>query len=369
MLFQTFFSLILLAAGKEKAAFEGVLPPPSGLPPIKGRSITVKTLGELEEAVDHLQSNTTVLIAPGTYVLTHPLNFRNKISNVGIRGLLKNRDKVVILGGGHNNRASADTIPHCIMVSDATDVTIANLSVGDVWYHPITLQGQDGCKRVLIHNLRIFDAGEQCIKANPAPDGVGVEDVTIEYCLMEYIKIPRHDYINGVNVLGTNRWTIRYNLFRHVRAPEGQQAGPTIVMWRHSQNTVCLNNVFVDCQRGIAYGLENRTPTGRGFDHTAGRIEGNIFYRPPGKDGDTGIHAWDSPGTQIRGNTVVVSGTYPSAIEYRWPSSTGVVIENNVVDAEILRREGAEADLKDNRKITPDELKALRAKLDKLMIR
>ncbi len=58
------------------------------------------------------------------------------------------------------NRDFGD-VPHGIMVSDATDVLIADLSVGEVYYHPVTLQGKSGAARVRIRNCRLFDAGEQ----------------------------------------------------------------------------------------------------------------------------------------------------------------------------------------------------------------
>jgi hypothetical protein len=40
-------------------------------------------------------------------------------------------------------------------------------------------------------------------------------------------------------------------------------------------------------------------------------------------------------------NTVILSGTYPNAIEYRFPRTTGVEIRFNLTDARIASREGA----------------------------
>jgi PKD repeat protein len=42
-------------------------------------------------------------------------------------------------------------------------------------------------------------------------------------------------------------------------------------------------------------------------------------------------------------NTVIQNGTYPNAIEYRFPSTTGVTIANNLTDGAIRQRDGAQA--------------------------
>jgi hypothetical protein len=42
-------------------------------------------------------------------------------------------------------------------------------------------------------------------------------------------------------------------------------------------------------------------------------------------------------------NTIFISRTYPNVIEYRFPGSVGVVIENNLTDGPIRSRDGATA--------------------------
>jgi hypothetical protein len=71
-------------------------------------------------------------------------------------------------------------------------------------------------------------------------------------------------------------------------------------------------------------------------------IRNNIIWRRPGAvlEPDTGISVWDSPGTRILQNTVILNGTYPfGAIDYRWGS--GVVLANNLTDAPIWQRDEA----------------------------
>jgi hypothetical protein len=64
------------------------------------------------------------------------------------------------------------------------------------------------------------------------------------------------------------------------------------------------------------------------------------------------ILAWNSPGTKILHNTILTNGTSTNAIEYRFANTKGVVIANNICDAPILARNGAEAETYGNVTLT-----------------
>jgi hypothetical protein len=132
-----------------------------------------------------------------------------------------------------------------------------------------------------------------------------------------------------------DNWIIRHNLFRNLRAPVGQLAGPAILMWNGSTNTLVDGNTFIECQREIALGLIERTPN----DHTGGVIRNNFVYRS--LPGDSAIYVADSPGTQVLHNSILISRTYANPIEFRFPHTTGVVIANNVLDGNVAARDGA----------------------------
>jgi hypothetical protein len=70
-----------------------------------------------------------------------------------------------------------------------------------------------------------------------------------------------------------------------------------------------------------------------------------MFYRASDQPGDVGIMLTDSPGSHILNNTVLTSGTYANPIEYRYTSTQGGVIANNLVDGLIAARNGATATL------------------------
>jgi len=103
-------------------------------------------------------------------------------------------------------------------------VTIANLTIRDVYSHPIILNG--GTQSPLIHNVRLVNAGQHFIKANPDGAGGGADNGIVEYSVMEYATTSRDYYTNAVDVHTGDNWIIRHNLFRNIRAPHGQLAGP-----------------------------------------------------------------------------------------------------------------------------------------------
>jgi hypothetical protein len=328
----------VLAASGEAAA--GPALPPGPLPPPSGAVVNVATAAQLQNAVAAIASNTTIVIAPGTYNLATTLYINGRFTNVGIRGATGNRDDVVLVGKGMN-AASDGGVPFGIWVGgDVRGVTIASLTIRDVYYHAIMLNA--GAQSPLIHNVRLVNAGEQLIKASPDGAGGGVDNGIVEYSVIEYDTTSRGDYTNGVDVHTGDNWIIRHNLFRNVRAPQGQLAGPAILMWNASTNTLVDGNTFINCQREIALGLIERTPN----DHTGGIVRNNFIYRDV--PGDSAVYIADSPGTQVLHNTILISRTYPNPIEYRFPHTTGVVIANNVLDGTVMARDGATGSVSGN---------------------
>jgi hypothetical protein len=315
------------------AAVAGPAFPPAPLPAPSGTVVSVSTVAQLQSAVASIASNTTIVIAPGTYNLTGTLYINGSFTNVGIRGATGDRDAVVLVGKGMN-AAGDGGVPFGIWVGgNVRGVTIASLTIRDVYYHPIMLNA--GAQSPLIHNVRLVNAGQQFIKSSPDGAGGGVDNGIVEYSIIEYDATARDDYTNGVDVHTGDNWIIRHNLFRNIRAPQGALAGPAILMWNASANTTVDGNTFIDCQREIALGLIERTPN----DHTGGIIKNNFISRTIA--GDSAIYVADSPNTQVLHNSIFISGTYANPIEYRFAHTTGVVIANNVLDGNIAARNGA----------------------------
>jgi hypothetical protein len=329
-------SFVLLSVGNASAASVGSAPP---LPAPTGTVINVSTESQLQSAVRNITSGTTIVIAPGTYNLTATLYVNKAVSDIGIRGASNDPAAVVLVGKGMNTEGG---VPHGIWTGNGVNrVLIANLTIRAVYYHPIALN--PGTETPRIYNVRLIDAGEQFIKASSSANG-GTDNGVVEYSTFEYSSTAKSDYTNAIDVHQGQNWIIRHNLFKNIRAPQGQLAGPAILMWNTAANTVVDGNVFINCQREIALGLIQRTPN----DHSGGVVRNNFIYRAAGLGGDTPIGVFDSPGTQVLHNTVVINGDYSSAIEYRWSETTGVVVANNLTDAPVRARDGATATLQGN---------------------
>jgi hypothetical protein len=299
----------------------------------QSQTLTVATEPQLQAAMRQVASNTTIVLAPGVYRLTSTLYFNGALSNVVIRGATANRDDVVLQGPGMRN-GNYGNVPHGIWTGGGVNgITIANLTIRDVYFHPLIFNG--GTQRPYVSNVHLIDAGEQFIKSNPS-GASGVNDGIVEFSLLEYSGEARSDYTNGVDVHTGQNWVIRNNVFRNITSSAGL-AGPAVLMWNASGNTLTERNLFLNCARGIHYGLIDRA----GSDHSGGIIRNNIFFRSGNQSGDVGIGVYDSPGTQVLNNTVFVSGTYPTPIEYRFGGASGVVLTNNLLDGTIGRRDGA----------------------------
>ena len=125
---------------------------------------------------------------------------------------------------------------------------------------------------------------------------------------------------------------IRNSLFRNIRAPLGQLAGPAILMWYGSSNTVAEGNTFIDCQREIAFGLIDRvTP----HNHVGGIIRNNFIYRHATIAGDAAIGVFDSPNAEYSQHRGAVRRD-PNAAEYRFAGTSGASIVNDFFDAAIV---------------------------------
>ncbi|KAA3638283.1 MAG: hypothetical protein DWP95_12980 [Proteobacteria bacterium] len=320
-----------------------------------GNIVTVSNVQQLHQAIDNLQANTTVLIQPGDYVLNKTLYIQE--NNITLRGNSDYCDQVNLIGQGME-QANYGNVPHGIW-SNASALTVQNLTIRDVYFHPI--QFDANADSPTLYNLRLLDAGEQFIKGSSGGSlGTGVDNGVVEYTIMAYtIAPPNTDhgggtgYTNGIDIHGGDGWQIRHNLFKNFHTPDGSDHlwNPAILMWNGSSNTLTENNVFIDVDRAIAYGLTNRST---GTDHYGGIIRNNMIYMSPGiysptrrANSDALIIVWDSPQTQVLHNSILTNLNQRLAIEFRF-STTGSQVRNNLSDADIGSRNGATYSQSDN---------------------
>lgn len=330
------FVLFLEPLRAAEAPFACQAPP---LPAPSGAVTRVATEAQLQAAIRALQSGGTILIEPGTYQLSATLELRRGVTDVTVRGANDNCDEVVLVGKGMANQ-DFGAVPHGIWVGNAKRATVANLTIRDVYYHPVKLEPSEGVEALRLYNVHLIDAGEQFIKSSSDPDGTGAKNCIVEYCTFEYSNRSRSGYTNGVDVHMGVDWIVRRNVFKNLRAPAGEITGPAILFWNRSRGTIVEGNVFLNCQYGIAMGLLGT----RLDDHTGGVVRNNFFHRTAVQSGDVGIVLSNSAGTRVLHNTVILSGTYPNAIEYRFEGTTNAEIRNNLCDGAVrLRNNGSAA--------------------------
>ena len=269
-----------------------------------------------------------------------------------MRGSTDNFNDVTLLGNGMDN-SSYGNVPMGISIWNAQNVTIADLSIGDVYYDPIEIRGNSGASSVTIYHVHLFDAGEQFIKVDPPSSGVGASNSTIEYSMINYTNGPPvtdHGggigYTNGIDIHDGSNWLIAHNLIENLHTPDSDANlwNPAILIWNHSSNVTVDGNTIINCDRAIAFGLGPPTDNlGDGGDaNDGGIIRNNFIYQAPGlfsatraADSDGQIIAWDSPdSTQILFNTILTDGNSTDSIQLRY-TTTGAVVEGNLSDAPI----------------------------------
>lgn len=312
---------------------------PSSAPPLAdptGAVVEVTTESQLQAAIVHIESGQTILIHPGTYLLTTSLFINKAVEDIAIRGLTNDPSDVVLAGEGMLVNGFTQ---YGLWTGGGVDTALlANMTIQG--FYSAGWQVNGGTQNIRAYNLRIFDINDQFIKSPPGSDN-GV----VEFCEIAYTDAAPNYYTNGVDVHEGDNWIIRDCLFRNLRG-NGVLAGPSVLVWNGSRFTTCERNTFINCAREIAFGIEDKT----GFnDHEGGIIRNNFLYRDSGLTNmDVAIQATDSPNTKILNNTVILNGTYTDAIEYRFSSTTGVIIRNNLMDDGILARDGASGTVSNN---------------------
>jgi len=339
-----------------KAAFSASPGDAPALPVTGARIVNVSSEAQLQTAMGNLQSGDTILLADGTYNLTSTL-YVNGRNNVTIRGAAGSTN-VTLVGKGMDNSNYAN-VPFGIW-SNGTNTTVAHLTIRDTWDNEIIFNA--GAQAPLVYCVRLLNAGSQFIKSNPTDvtNGIGVNNGVVEYCWFEYTANPPGDhgsgvgYFNGISAHAAQGWLIRGNLFKNLHNPDSAAYwwNPAVLFWNHSSGTLTEQNTFLNVDRAVAYGLQNTTPF---FDHAGGAIRNNFICLVPGlmsanrtASSDGSLIAWNSPGTQMDHNSVLLNSNEFYAIEFRFSTTTNGTARNTLSDAPIHLRDSATATLSSN---------------------
>lgn len=299
-------------------------------------TVNVSTAAQLQSAVQTANGaggNRIISVADGTYTLSDTLYVN--APNISIVGASGNRQNVIIQGTGMSASASVGTI---IRVA-ASGFQLRYVTLQKSKYHLVQITGENNADSPSLRDCILRDAYEQMVKVsiNQSDKSVTSDNGLVENCLFEYTAgIGPQYYIGGIDAHGAKNWVVRGNTFRNIASPSNSVAEFAVHFWNTSANNTVERNVIVNCDRGIGFGLQ-------GMGNSGGIIRNNMLYHAANNHpfADSAIALAESPNTRVYNNTVYNDNSYPWAIEYRFGSTTGVEISNNLVNRQIIARDGA----------------------------
>jgi hypothetical protein len=345
------FAVVNTSSSDDAARLADQRCPP--LAPSTGNLVNVSTVQQLQKAVNSAVPGTAILVADGTYNLDG-VYLQFDTPGVTLRSASGNREAVVLDG----NYMTTE-----IVQIVASDVTIADLTLREAYYHPIhvTSRKTGDTVNTVIYNVHIVDPGEQAIKINPESGGYFPDNGVIACSHIELTDVGRphvrnNCYTGGIDAHQARDWLIRDNLIEGFWCDSGLSEHG-IHMWRGCRDTLVERNVLRDNARGIGFGLatsgEARTYTdnpcpsaGGGYvDHYGGVIRNNfvsaansaLFASEYGFD--CGICLWQACGAQVVHNTVASTQAPFSSLEWRF-DHTDVDVVNNLLTHNLMDRGG-----------------------------
>jgi hypothetical protein len=286
--------------------------------------------------------NTTILVAKGQYKINKTINVTaNNISIIAESG---DPTSTRFIGNGMRKTKHVDNL---IRVS-AKHFVLDGLGLSDVGNHLIQIASESDADYPIIRNCILQDSYEQLLKVSSDPKSSHSSDNgLVENCIFQYSKgMGPQFYIGGIDAHNSRNWVVQNNLFRDIASPDNKTAQHAIHFWNKSSDILVKNNVIIDCDRGIGFGMRNR-PAYRGI------IIGNLIVHSANNDpnADVGIIIEETTGTRIINNRIYLTHDYPNTIEYRFPTSKHIEVINNITNKAIRSRNGAKASLLGNKRV------------------
>ncbi|MBD3419252.1 MAG: hypothetical protein GF398_03950 [Chitinivibrionales bacterium] len=312
-------------------------------------------------------SGTTYLLNTGTYHVTDIIQILAE--DVTIRSASKNRNDVILDGNAGGQQLSRSNFASEILQIRASRVTVADLTIRYAQDHGLHLMPPPNgttIKDIRLHNIRVYDCGEQLIKANSNgnPSNLQWVDSSILECsLIEFVDNsvmqPQGGgfYTGGLDVHGGRGWIIRGCTFRGIEN-QGKSMEHAIHLWSRSRETLIENSYFENCWRAVGLGMKRdssgfaRTYSDAAgatpyFDHIGGIVRNNVVYNQSGIHLETGIEIMNVKDAEVYHNTVISEDQPFNSMEYRWPNTT-VTIKNNLCTHRIMKRDNASGNLAAN---------------------
>ncbi|MBI5008855.1 MAG: hypothetical protein HZB98_04245 [Bacteroidia bacterium] len=141
---------------------------------------------------------------------------------------------------------------------------IADITIREVSHYGIKLDTESKAANSALRNINIFrchfvNIGTRAFKGTATKDRTHLTGGSVKSCIFENTLIPdtswlyNGDYISAIDMMYLDSWTFSDNIFRNFKGANGGGRG-AIFIWNQSRNILVERNVFVGCDRSIAFG-------------------------------------------------------------------------------------------------------------------
>lgn len=315
-------------ADEDRANMPEWWPSAPPLPPPAGQVRRVTTVDELLHAAESAASGETILVEEGRYSMPRVLVLRGR-QQITIRGASGNPDKVILTGRGWDSGMEHDDIVH---ITACSGVTLADLTLADCHSYGIKVESESSPQDIHIYHCRFRDIGVRAIKGSAGQDlNNRATRGSVRYCRFENTRIPPPewsfggDYISAIDMMALQSWTFSDNFFRNIRGQTGG-ARAAVFIWVRSRDIIVERNMFVDCDRGIAFGNPGKTTAATPDERVRHVDQGVICNNMIAGGSDCGIELWSVEHTRVLHNSIWRP-------EQNW--SRGIRVGAGTIDAEI----------------------------------
>ena len=318
------------------------------LPERSGEAIHVRNSQELQQALAEAGSGDTILLEDGTYKMESSLWIENK-ENLTIKGASEDPAKVILMGGGWDGGKPKDVV----VIRGSGDIAIAYLTITEARSYGIKIEGVRNLKNpwdINISHCRFINIGTRAVKGTATQDRKYMERGSVRHCHFENTRVPdpgwlfKGDYISAIDMMYLNHWTFADNVFKNIKGANGGGRG-AIFVWNQSRNVLVERNLFLNCDRSIAFGNPSE-PTNY-VQGTLHNYDGIIRNNAIVGGADKGIELVWLDNVKVYNNTVYCPNPQRRAIHYfqrinrlhlannlvrgRMEGEGDVILENNVV--------------------------------------
>ncbi|MBU3017170.1 right-handed parallel beta-helix repeat-containing protein [Paraglaciecola agarilytica] len=305
------------------------------------KTINVGSLQQLYSALEMANKSgfTKIILANGQYFIKKTLLVkRDHISIVSRSG---DPAKAILTGNGMRATPRVDNL----MLVTGKHFTLQGITLEQSGNHLIQISGEHDADFPTIEHCILQDSYEQLLKVSYNKKTQVASDYGIvTQTIFRYTAgIGPQFYIGGIDVHGGHHWKVTKNKFENIASPSLKVAEHAVHFWNNTKNILVDKNTIINSDRGIGFGMEGRPALG-------GVISNNLIlhtnnYHP---FADVGIIIEETENTQIVNNKIFLAHPYPNAIEYRFETTKNTIIENNLTNKPIRKRNGGNASLNSN---------------------